>query len=99
MYYARSVNSTNITLHPTQADAVANTNVIDITTTGSSVTIALTPFITLTAPYSGFTTPLSEYSISSDFTGFLNLPLLTVGDVNVSALVNRAMTLMDADHD
>lgn len=34
-YFARSTGGTTLTLHPTKADAVANTNVIDITTAGS----------------------------------------------------------------
>ena len=34
-YFARSTGGSTLTLHPTKADAVANTNVIDITTAGS----------------------------------------------------------------
>mgnify|MGYP000272883275 CR=1 FL=1 len=34
-YFARSTGASTLTLHPTKADAVANTNVIDITTAGS----------------------------------------------------------------
>ncbi len=34
-YFARSAGGSTLTLHPTKADAVANTNVIDITTAGS----------------------------------------------------------------
>lgn len=34
-YFARSTGGSTLTLHPTKADAVANTNVIDITTAGT----------------------------------------------------------------
>jgi len=34
-YFARSTGGTTLTLHPTKADAVANTNIIDITTAGT----------------------------------------------------------------
>lgn len=34
-YFARSTGGSTLTLHPSKADAVANTNVIDITTAGS----------------------------------------------------------------
>lgn len=39
LYYARAVNSTTLTLHPTAADATANTNIIDLggTSTGNYV--------------------------------------------------------------
>lgn len=34
-YFVRSTGASTVTLHPTKADAVANTNVVDITTAGS----------------------------------------------------------------
>ncbi len=39
IYYARAVTSTEVTLHLTPADATANTNTVDITTDGTSVTL------------------------------------------------------------
>lgn len=39
IYYARAVSSTEVTLHPTPADATANTNVVNITSTGTTVTL------------------------------------------------------------
>lgn len=39
IYYARAVNTTTVTLHPTPADATANTNVIDISSDGVTVTL------------------------------------------------------------
>lgn len=39
IYYARAVNTTVVTLHPTPADASGNTNTIDITSTGTTVTL------------------------------------------------------------
>jgi len=35
IYFARAVNATTISLHPTQADAIANTNKVNILDTGS----------------------------------------------------------------
>jgi hypothetical protein len=37
VYYVRVVDANTLTLHPTAADASANTNIVNITTTGSSV--------------------------------------------------------------
>ncbi|HUV66046.1 MAG TPA: hypothetical protein VMW24_19275 [Sedimentisphaerales bacterium] len=36
-YYARRIDDDNITVHPTAADATANTNIIDFTSTGTTV--------------------------------------------------------------
>lgn len=39
IYYVRIVSTTVVTLHPTPADAIANTNRIDVTTTGTTVVL------------------------------------------------------------
>lgn len=49
-YWARAVSGTLVTLHPSAADAVANTNVVDITTAGSG-THTLAANTTLAAHY------------------------------------------------
>lgn len=44
LYYVRRVSSTTITLHPTKADADANTNIVDITSQGTGThRITFTP--------------------------------------------------------
>lgn len=39
IYYARAVSTTEVTLHPTPADATANTNIINITSDGTTVAL------------------------------------------------------------
>jgi hypothetical protein len=39
LYYVRVLSSTTLSLHPTPADADADTNILDITTTGTSVVL------------------------------------------------------------
>lgn len=39
IYYVRVATATTVSLHPTPADAAANTNILDITTTGSTVVL------------------------------------------------------------
>ena len=40
IYYVRVISTTVVTLHPTPADATANTNKIDVTTAGTTVTLS-----------------------------------------------------------
>jgi hypothetical protein len=75
-YYVRVLSTTTFTLHPTAADANANTNVVDITTTGSG-----------TQTVSNNRTAVSSYDWCNDTTGFyIRLGSTPAGQVTVDAL-------------
>ncbi len=48
-YYVRNISTNTLTLHPTAADAAANTNVIDITDTGTGL-FTIAPIATFKVP-------------------------------------------------
>ncbi len=59
-YYIRDVSANTFSLHPTSADATANTNIIDLTTTGSGTFTFYAPARVGDANRWGFLTELIE---------------------------------------
>lgn len=75
-YFARVLSPTTFTLHPTQADAFANTNVINITTAGSG-----------TLDISNNRTALGCYDWCNDVNGFyIRLGSAPLGQVTCDAV-------------
>lgn len=81
-YFARSTGASTLTLHPTKADAVANTNVINITTAGSG-----------TLTISNNRTPLGCWDWCNDATAgfYFRLGSTPTGQITVDAF-NAAST-------
>lgn len=88
-YFARSTGASTLTLHPTKADAVANTNVINITTAGTG-----------TLTISNNRTPLGCWDWCNDATAGFYFRLgstptgqVTADVVNPSGAITRLFTV------
>jgi len=94
-YFAYAFAADKITLHTTYANALTGANPVLFTTAGTSVAVAETPWLTLTAPYGGDSVITKKYAITNYFTPHFSLPLLSQGDLNSPTVINRAMTIID----
>lgn len=64
-YYAKVVSATQISLHPTAADAIAGTNIIDLTTAGSGTKyIFAWKVLSVTDGSSGLTAAAGSYTVT-----------------------------------